>query len=1139
MKTRLVVLNSIFVLTSLGCSKAQFGEQKNKEFKGVSVLEKNAVGSDVGSQGKSEMVADQQPSLVIDTVKPPPLAVSKQFSLSRAAFALEADKPVEVQWTLDVDLPDLDVFTISVIGPDEKVILQQEVVSVGTQKGSVQSFKFEFPKELNALYTYSIGGYNKDRSYISPTQGTIIVDTEAPKGRVYLGAQGSANPCAKPPVVSAYVATRVVPSQICLDDQKGLGSGVDKYCIVQNASSQAIAIPGSADACWKDPSAFLPQVFLSSENEGMNYFHLFIKDKVGNVGRDTPQLIKIVPSEPPKVGIVSPTSSELAASKWLPGQDKVLRWKVSDQDTLALDIRIVVSLINRENHEDFKTLACSFSDAMGTPQKLCPDVKVAASPNIVRRADGTGEYRFKVDPSWDLNKPYILVVTAIDKAGNASVISSSEINADWEVIAGRSYSGFGGTGSTLQATETYSGIAADKLGQVYNTSGHRDGNTKIRALDGRSCRFSKGVGKPATAFDCDDIIESDEPILSGAWTYVEHRNSFYSVYAGIVNEIDFIARTNKKVMGAGSASLPVGIETKPMASLAAIGGLMPYFSYEPKSKSTFFMASNRLYRIDENQMVSFVVGSGTAAAGSPAEDSKKASELDLPSISGNGFIVTDDGRLIYSAAAPKHWYTGGGAALVYVIDNITWGKPDQVATLMVLGGPTAPTGPYAPDYHRMSYWYNAAYSQKESAFYYSSAWTGLFKMKIPAKGSTEDKYTTEPVVLSHVGGAYRFFSYMIALVPNTTIAYMSDSYKGSTLQIDTASKEFNYYTGSRELIGARAEQAENVILAAPRYFHRISDSEIYFSDNTGLKKANYDSGSGWMVTGLSPKLASAYVGAVRIFESISKVVQISVASLSFAPLTDIANTFSETVVTLPTANGASYPLQFGHSNSAVAPKLLAMSTSWDGQRVHSAQLFVAEYDPVTNTSKNSDVNLLAGYTLGSPYCGENKVTACAQSSTVPDARGGQHFVPGTYHIPQVAYFYFGNVQQTVAAFSADDKIAYTCGNNKFIAIELESKKIFEFTARGTDGSSLYCPILGAAFQQLNGEIYYAYNGQFYKLNMSNVFSRNEASFVQMNYGKFPAGFRPNQFQVVPNGTKNWLYTTDLQSHRLLRKEVTP
>jgi hypothetical protein len=116
-------------------------------------------------------------------------------------------------------------------------------------------------------------------------------------------------------------------------------------------------------------------------------------------------------------------------------------------------------------------------------------------------------------------------------------------------------------------------------------------------------------------------------------------------------------------------------------------------------------------------------------------------------------------------------------------------------------------------------------------------------------------------------------------------------------------------------------------------------------------------------------------------------------------------------------------------------------------------------------------------------------------------------------------------------------LAFTCGNSQFIAVELASKKIFEFVAKGSDGSTLPCPIGGASFNQFNGAIYYSVYGNFYKLDMSNVFIKNEASYIKLNYGQFPGGFQQNQFQLVSKGEKNWLYTTDLNSHRVLRKEV--
>jgi hypothetical protein len=1061
--------------------------------------------------------------------------------LSSPKMLLGSSQPTEISWILNSDNPDLEKFVVLVKDPTGSIVSQQDIVPISKAMGSLHKTMLDFGAGQSGSYKYSVRAILKSRAQFNAVEGTVLIDTVPPVGRVYLGTLSDQNACSNPPTVNQYVSTRVIPVRLCLNDQNGQGSGVERFCLIQNSREQNLSSPVSSHACWKEATQSSTEVLLSTGNNGVNFFHLFIVDKAGNFGRDVPQVVKLAPSEPPSVKLLSPTSVELASSKWQAGQEKILKWKVSDLDTPPLDIHNVVLLVNADNREDFKTLGCSFSDAPSAATKLCPDARVASSPSFVRRSDGTGEFKFKIENNWDLSKTYALVISAIDKAGNATVVSTSEINADWEVISGQSYNGFGGTGSNLIATESAQLIATDKLGQLYNTSAHRDGNTKIRAVDGRSCRFLKGVGKPATSFDCNDIIESDESVLGAPWVYIENRDSFYVAIDGSVKEIDFGKKTIKKVMGIGTSALPVGIEQKPMATIGKLSEMNSELAYESKSKSTFFMAGKRLYRIDSNQMVSFVVGSGSFAKGTPIEETRKPSELDLPQVLGTAIVVTSDGRLVYSSAPPIQWTAGSGYGLVYVVDGIVLGNMNSSVTLKVLGGSSVLSGTGPTQYSKSSYWSGSAYSEKENAIYFSGAWTGLYKLNLPVSGSSEELYSVEPVLSGYSAKGYDFFSYRLSLVPNTSLIYMSDSMKGLVLQVDSRTKTFSYVTGVRPmLVAGDRVPGDSATLASPRYFDRVSDSDIYFTDNDGLKRAQLDPAlNEWSLTLLNQASDYTSSGPVRIFETLQKAVRTTSSSLKFVSLPTATTKISEVNSILPLQAPIYYPLQFGHSNSSQKPKLLTLGTSWDGKAVGIAQLFVVEYDPIANTSQKSDVNLISLQTLGAVSCGASKTEICQQSKTLVDSRGASYFAAGSYRVPQESFFYYGNNQQTVASFSADDKVAYTCGGKKFIAIELESKKIFEFEAKGPNGEVLSCPVLGASFFQFNGDLLYSVKGQFYKLNLSEVFIKNQASFVQMTYGKFPSGFRPNQFQVVSKGVKNWLYITDLQSQRLLRKEVSP
>ena len=643
-----------------------------------------------------------------------------------------------------------------------------------------------------------------------------------------------------------------------------------QFCLKSNASSVPLAFPSLSDACWKPVAQAPKQVLLTSESDGLNVFHLFLQDTNGKVGRDEPRAITLTSSEPPTVEILAPSSSELATSIWKSGEDKVLKWKITDFDTLPLDIRVVVTLMNRSNKEDFVHLACSFADAPNAPLKQCPDTKLAQSSAIRRFSDGSGQYSFKVNPSWDLSKPYMLAVTAIDKAGNAAVQTTAEINQNWEVLAGRSYNGFGGTGSTIRATESSHLVAADSLGQLYNISNHKDGNYKVRSLDGRTCRFSKRVGAPPSPFDCEDIIATDESILGSEWTYIEHKDVFYAAVSGNILEINFKARSVRKLLGIGNEPLPVGTEKKPLSALATIPGLSSRLAYEPVSKSAYFISSRRIYQIDSLDKVNFVVGSGRIQDAPVPLLEARAADLDLPSIGGGVFSVTPDGRILFSGDRLPNWNAGGGFGLSYVLEGIKVGMPNQTTRLILLGASSNVLNVAASqpsNQVRSSMWANAQYRHEDSSVYVMNAWHGIYRIPLPPVGSPETAYLFEPISVSVGELTARF-----AIVPKTKILFFSEYSLGNIFQLDIASKQKAVLVGRKGKL-PDSVQSESATLSAPRYFQRLTDTEIYFSDYYGLRKTKNEFGS-WTVSTLMQQPSAIYQGAFRFFEAAQKIVQV-------------------------------------------------------------------------------------------------------------------------------------------------------------------------------------------------------------------------------------------------------------------------
>ena len=871
------------------------------------------------------------------------------------------------------------------------------------------------------------------------------------------------------------------------------------------------------------------------ESGGLNVFHLFLQDANGRIGKDVPRAITLTSSEPPKVEILAPSASELATSIWKSGDDKVLKWKVSDLDTPPSESRIVVTLMNRSNKEDFVHLACSFADAPNAPLKLCPDPKLAQSSGIQRSSDGSGQYSFKVNTSWDLSKPYMLAVTAIDKAGNAAVLTTAEINQGWEVLAGRSYNGFGGTGSTLQTTEVNHLVAADALGQLYNTSSHKDGNYKVRSLDGRTCRFSRKVGAPSTPFDCEDIIETNESILGNNWTSIEHKDVFYAAVSGNILEINFKTRSVRKVSGTGTEPLPVGTELKPLNSLNLIPGQSTRMTYEPVSKSSYFISSGRIYEIDSSDKVRFVVGSGRNQLSPSPLVEARASDLDLPTIGSVVFSVAPDGRILFSGNPLTNWTNGSGFGLSYVLEGIKVGTPDQTVRLMVLGGTTGvldPTAIMPSNPVRSTMWASAQYKPEDSSVYVMNSWKGIYRIPLPPVGSPEASYQFEPISVS-VGELTERF----AIVTKTKILFFTEFTAGNIFQLDIASKQKVVLVGRNSKM-PDSIQSENGTLRAPRYFQRLTDTEIYFNDFYGLRKTKAE-GGGWTVTTLMQQPSAIYQAAFRFFEAAQKIVQVGSSNdFRSASLANPSSTAGE-VKRIAGPKKLFYGLQYGHSTSTSSPKMFLVNTEWDGRAISGGFMSVVSYDAALSGSLTNSTNLAAPENLNSPICGADKKTLCKQGTTQSDSRGGQYFAVGTYRLPTVSFFYQNQSQQTTAAFSSDDQIVYTCGSgNKFLALDLPQQRIYEFAALA-NGTAVNCPFLGTAFHNFNGQIYVSVSGSFYRFSSFSIFENNTAKLEKLDFGKFPSSMKLSQFEIVNAGNnKSHLLFTDLETHRLLRKMVT-
>lgn len=1051
-----------------------------------------------------------------DIPNPPPVVIPTRpsaaggLSIEPEIIQVPGDTPVQVHWSYAGPIEDLEVFVIRVFDAHDSLVFEEEIpVNSETAGGAhAQTLSQSFAP---GSYIVEISGFFSHGGALSTVQGTLTVDNTGPYVRLYPGVFRSADACSTPPGQLEFVATRVASYDYCVRDLGSAATQVSKVCLARTETGE----PEVNDACWTDPANLPRLMLLSSANNGLNSYTLYARDAVGNVGFDS-RSITMLPTIPPRVDILEPTSQSLAGGVYRAGETKTLRWWITDEDTQYKDIKIVVTLMEADDPTKFTHLACNFVD--NPVFRQCPSPMLENSPLIVSEGNDRGSFSFTVPANWDTAKSYLLLVTAIDKAGNAAVASTQEINAGWQVMAGRTYKGIGSSGVTIAQPAAGSITRTDRLGQLYSISQ----NFKLRAFDNRSCRMLKRAGAAAEPFDCDDIIETQHyrSLVTGFWVYDGHRDVFYATNDGKIYLIDFNARQVQVLFGAGSTPLTRDLTAGRAASAYAASGLNHRLSFDASHRHLYFIDQGCLYYLDtRNSELRYVLGNGSAETGVGRQNDVRQRDVVLPSgvIS---FAVTKDYRVIMGASAPPHWPLGGGRAPQYLITNFDPANSSTTTSIIPLGLHGIESPDETPLTDSIA---DIEYSSADHTIYAVIKWIGLYAMTIPSSESASTAYTWRKVNLREGG-----HSHSAARIPGTNLFYVNYRSDGRSFLLDRDTGTEAAVLGFE--IGSEGDQlGQNRYLELPLHVQAMSDSVVYFNDRYNLNRLSLD-GNGWQG---QTKIASFAMHPFHIQnDKIYQAAQFSLVTYALSTGTEIARRS-----TGHSGYWSTRETLVGIGRDMRNLKTVFVGLDWNSVAGTSRKstLFLGNFSlgddgAIASAQK---LRLSAVEPVGSNYCGNNGTALCTQA--VAEISGGAAYFAGAdYRLDRTWGWYGVESHNNVvsAAFNEQESGFFGCANQNFFYYDISAQKLYNFSAEKVEGGSLSCNIKRGLFRWIDGALYFARDDGFYRVKTDEITTRNRAVFERVSTRRPVLTGDYGGFDITPN----YIYYTHTPSRRLIRNE---
>lgn|GEM_PF-2893747 len=943
----------------------------------------------------------------------------------------------------------------------------------------------------DGIYRLSISSWSEEGLDSRSNFADLMVDSTPPRVSVYMGLDPAVDYCTTTPNPFTDVSQRLVSFGKCVQDVGIAQSGVERFCSITRQEKVSPPLPAANDPCWRslgDSNAYMTLLRI-----GMNYVYGFAMDAAGNIGSSSePGQIALNPQLPPSVNIISPTIATMQRA-WVPGEKISLRWGAEDDDTPFENIKIILTLYNKDDISDFSVLGCNFRN--NTLWKQCPTPAAEASTeirNLSVAADGKSgqtEYHFTVPTGWTNSKPYVIAITAIDKSGNASVISTQELQVKYEVLAGRTHKGLGGSGGTFQQTKDLSATKAfDKFGQVY-LIGQR---VKFDAFDNRGCRFVKPVAEASIPqpFDCSDIIVSDARFTINRWTYNPDLNVFYTVggssSAQYIYQINFKEADPTKrvsvVLGSGVHTLSRDLagNASTLATDFKTTAIKEALFYDAPSGRLIFNKSGEFFSIDtatdparKNSAgrIRYLFGAGQSVL--PADQiNVSQKDLLLPDACGNcSFAISDDRRMVINGGPQVGWSPGSGYGTQYIVDSVDLDSPDHRVSLRRLmpltGTETIPAlGRAYPERSSIPY---ITWDVMKQQFIASAAWWGVVVMTLPAKGSPESAYRWQYLLrMVANSGEEAVAPVMDVLAEQTTQAnpspliardfwindlyvastdlyYLSNNYSGTILTYDRRSNSITRSIGTK--MEAQTETlGVNRMLDNPRQVFRRKDGAVFFADMYGLHRLSAPNGTlpemTTVVADLGPGIVQYYdLGANGEYMLAKEVVSAGQSKLRGFKWAGNSLTEANTINVNNFADH--YNLGYGLANSLDSGILLNLTsvyngtlakpdvdqTFWRSYRLSGLKGWIDSGSPVTQASLSYTALTDGKYYNRYYSCATSghEINGCPVPPPVVDGSAKYHVASTFIHeTKDIALLINFRSRTGSFVFNSDDSAAFGC-----------------------------------------------------------------------------------------------------------------
>ncbi len=981
-----------------------------------------------------------------------------------------------------------------------------------------------------------------------------MADITPPNVALFLGTEPVADPCNAGLVGRKEVSTRLLPFNLCVRDVefRDYTSGVDAVC-VKTGSSSAYNRPDPADACWTQLSDVLPFLMMV---EGKNTVTVFARDKAGNQSQVTAD-VNFNPSVPPQVLVLHPTPAEIIARAWSPGETKTLEFQVSDDDTNPSEIKLIVSLLQIDSKglaSNYAHLGCNFKNSVLWKQCPSPELEQSAGFTTIG-SDGKGSFTFRIPVGWDSSKVYNIAISAIDRSGNAAVISTQEANVKYEVLAGRSYKGIGSSPTRYQRAGEKSFMAVDRKGTLLLTNE----GVKVDPFDRRTCRMLRASSLDQHPYDCVDVITTPYNLTYAEWEYDSVRDVFFAV-GGIkvgtqtqlhLVEISFQTREVRPIFGvAGKLELTTAM---PLPAGALVSdytdsNLHRHLAFDSSSGRLFFRAAGRLFAFDREYHLSHIAGSGATA---PVVDATGVAMKDMALPDSDwAFQVSSDGRVLLAAGPDAGWSTGSGLGVQYILEAPELKDANEAAAFYRLTPVTAT--PVGGGNGLSNYVNSISYDKKKNRFFAALAWSGHAYMALPAKGADKSAYTwtyfTRDVRSALTDNdlfgeglntialplGYNVLSWA-ALFVSEDLVYTSGSASGSVLLLDLGAS-----TAERAL-GFGNSAIDQVVLGTamkidtPTALCLDSQGRVYYSDFSGLNRITLD-GSG---------LGSHQVARVRrdftthVFrcdastDLLYQAKPVSVTGKVYPGLAvyDLNQVGATPRLIQDGLNVYSYDVAAGLGNDFTSLKRSVYTAFFNPtlSKIDRAYLSTATFSPGLPGASATSASLLSSsdlYSLGAPGCAGG---ACAQGGL----QGGLYYNTSEFRLAGTSTSLSSRSQQGVMAFDSTDENIFGCANSKFIQVEQATGRVYPFALKRSDtGASLACSDNIYVFSQYGGKVYFARDAGVFEVDAASIKMNGTAKAIPVALkGAIPTGIYSDlQF------TASHLYFSERQSGRVLRIE---